>query len=185
LSKVFNDDWMRRWGFLEEPLDGTLTVAAVLARGALDDRRHPADNNRARFVTVDMTSTVAGALEVAGVSGAGVVAADTSASTADRAAALIVASRPSRPYGVSASEVTGSFSVARLTADLTAGRVRGDDPISGYADPPPPTIGAGQSVHDALEALGPAGTGPDTVLVLRDGRAHAVLTRAALLSAAG
>jgi cystathionine beta-synthase len=24
LSKVFNDDWMRRWGFLEEPLDGTI-----------------------------------------------------------------------------------------------------------------------------------------------------------------
>jgi hypothetical protein len=48
----------------------------------------------------------------------------------------------------------------------------------------PPTIGAGQSVHDALEAFGPAGTGPDTVLVLRDGRAHAILTRAALLSAA-
>jgi hypothetical protein len=85
---------------------------------------------------------------------------------------------------VSATEVIGSFSVARLTADLTAGRVLGDDPISGYADPPPPAIGAGQTVHDALEALGPAGTGPDTVIVLRDGRAHAVLTRAALLSAA-
>ena len=39
-------------------------------------------------------------------------------------------------------------------------------------------------MRDALEALGPAGTGPDTVLVLRDGRAHAILTRAALLRAA-
>ena len=174
LSKVFNDDWMRRWGFLDEPLDGTLTVTDVLARGALDDRRDPIDENRAPFVTVDMTATVARALELAGGSEAGAVATD----------ALIVASRPSRPYGVSATEVIGSFSVARLTADLTAGRVLGDDPISGYADPPPPTVGSGQSVHDALEALGPAGTGPDTVIVLRDGRAHAVLTRAALLSAA-
>jgi hypothetical protein len=67
---------------------------------------------------------------------------------------------------------------------LAAGRVLGDDPISGHADPPPATIGAGQSVHDALEALGPAGTGSDAVLVLRDGRADAILTRAALLSVA-
>jgi cystathionine beta-synthase len=117
------------------------------------------------------------------VSGTGAVAAHETASTADLAAALIVPPRPSRPYGVSATEVIGSFSVARLTADLAAGRMHGDDPISGYADPPPPTIGAGQSVPHALEALGPAGTGPDAVLVLRDGRAHAILTRAALLTA--
>jgi cystathionine beta-synthase len=95
-----------------------------------------------------------------------------------------VAPRPSRPYGLTATEVIGSLSVARLAADLAAGCVLGDDPISGYADPPPPTIGAGQSVYDALEALGSASTGPDTILVLRDGRAHAILTRAALLSAA-
>jgi cystathionine beta-synthase len=125
------------------------------------------------------------ALEAArvSVSGTGAVAAHETASTADLAAALIVPPRPSRPYGVSATEVIGSFSVARLTADLAAGRMHGDDPISGYADPPPPTIGAGQSVPHALEALGPAGTGPDAVLVLRDGRAHAILTRAALLTA--
>jgi cystathionine beta-synthase len=120
LSKVFNDGWMRRWGFLEEPLDGTVTVTDVLERGGPDDGRRAADEIRAPFVT----------------------------------------------------------------ADLAAGRVRGDDPITGHADAPPPTIGAGQSVHDALEALGPAGSGPDTVLVLRDGRAHAILTRAALLDAA-
>jgi cystathionine beta-synthase len=184
LSKVFNDDWMRRWGFLEEPLDGALTVTDVLARGASDDGRDAANGNRAPFVTVEMTATVARALEAAGVSVTGAVAAHDTASKADRAAALIVASRPCRPYGVSATEVIGSFSTARLTADLAVGRVHGDDPISGYADPPPPTIGAGQSVHDALEALGPAGTGSDAVLVLRDGRAHAILTRTALRSAA-
>jgi cystathionine beta-synthase len=186
LSKVFNDRWMRRWGFLEEPLDGALTVTDVLAQVSPDDRRRPAGGNCAPLVTVEMTATVAQALAAAGVSvaGAGVVAAPDTAGPADLAAALIVASRPSRPYGISATEVIGSLSVARLTADLVAGRVLGDDPISGYADPPPPTIGAGQSVHDALEALGSAGTGPDTVLVLRDGRADAILTRAALLSAA-
>jgi cystathionine beta-synthase len=186
LSKVFNDGWMRRWGFLEEPLDGAPTVTDVLARVGPDDGRHTADGNCAPLVTVDMTATVAHALEAAGVSvtGAGAVAAHDTASTADLAAALIVAPRPSRPYGLTASEVIGSLSVARLTADLAAGRVHGDDPICGYADSPPPAIGAGQSLHDALEALGPASTGPDTILVLRDGRAHAILTRADLLSAA-
>jgi cystathionine beta-synthase len=186
LSKVFNDDWMRRWGFLEEPLDGTLTVTDVLARSGPEDGRHQANGNGAPFCTVEMTATVAQALAAAALSapGTGTVAADNTSSTADPAAALIVTSRPSRSHGVSATEVIGSFSAARLTADLTAGRVQGDDPISGYADPPPPTIGVGQSMHDALAALGPAGTGPDTVLVLRDGRAHAILTRAALHSAA-
>jgi cystathionine beta-synthase len=186
LSKVFNDVWMRRWGFLEEPLDGAVTVTDVLARGGPDDRRRAADGSCAPFVAVDMSATVGQALEAAGVplTGAGALAAHDGASTADLAAALIVAPRPSRPYGLTATEVIGSLSIARLTADLAAGRVQGDDPITGHADAPPPTIGAGQSVHDALEALGPAGSGPDTVLVLRDGRAHAILTRAALLSAA-
>jgi cystathionine beta-synthase len=167
LSKVFNDGWMRRWGFLDEPLDGTLTVTDVLARGGPDDARRAADGSSAAFAAVDMTATVAQALEAAGA-----------------ATALIVAARPSRPYGLTATEVIGSFSVDRLTADLVAGRAHGDDPITGHADAPLPTIGAGQSAQDALEALGPSGTGPDAVLVLRDGRAHAILTRAALLNAA-
>jgi cystathionine beta-synthase len=184
LSKVFNDGWMRRWGFLEEPLDGTVTVMDALARRGPDDGCQAADGNRAPFVTVDVTATVAQALEAAGVPVTGAGAAHDGSGTADLAAALIVAPRPSRPYGLTATEVIGSLPVARLAADLAAGRVRGGDSITGHADAPLPTIGAGQSVHDALEALGPAGTGPDTVLVLRDGRAHAILTRAALLRAA-
>jgi cystathionine beta-synthase len=155
LSKVFSDGWMRRWGFLEEPLDGTRTVAEVLG-------------NRVPFAAVGATATVAQALDAA--TGAG-------------PAALVMAPRPSRPYGLTAGEVTGSFSVPRLAADLAAGRIGGDDPVSKHAGGPLPTVGTGQSVADALAALGPAGTGPDAVLVLRDGRAHAVLDRAALLGA--
>jgi cystathionine beta-synthase len=186
LSKVFSDDWMRRWGFLEDPLDGALTVTDVLARASPDDGRRAAGGNRSSVVTVDMTATAGRALEAAGVpvTGDGTVLAHDAASAAGLAAALIVAPRPGRPYGVTATEVIGSFSVARFAADLAAGRVHADDPVTGYADAPLPTVGSGQSVHDALEALGPAGTGPDTVLVLRDGRAHAILSRAALLGAA-
>jgi cystathionine beta-synthase len=154
LSKVFSDVWMRRWGFLEEPLDGARTVADVLAEGG-------------GLVTVDSTATVAHALAV----------------TRD-GTALVVLPRISRPHGLTATEVIGSFRPERLAADLAAGRIQGDDPITAHAQVPPPTVGAGQSVRDALEALGPAHTGPDTALVLRDGRAHAILTRAELLSAA-
>ena len=180
---MFNDEWMRRWGFLEEPLDGTLTVTDVLTRSGPQDGRHQTDGSRPPFVTVEMTETMALAAATLPAFGAG-TAVDHTSSTADPAAALIVTSRTSRTHGISATEVIGSLSATRLIADLAAGRGQSDDPISGHADPPPPTIGAGQSLHDALEALGSAGTGPDTILVLRDGRAHAILTRAALLSAA-
>jgi cystathionine beta-synthase len=161
LSKVFSDGWMRGWGFLEDPLDGAPTVADVLA----------AQGNGAPLVTVDATATVIQAL--------GAVASDTAP-----AAALIVAPRPSRPYGVSAAEVTGSFAPARLAAALAGGRARGDDPVTRYADAAPPAVGTGQSLDDALAALDGASDKPDTVLVLRDGRACALLTRAALLAEA-
>jgi cystathionine beta-synthase len=173
LSKVFSDDWMRRWGFLEEPPEGTRTVADVLARRGPDDRRQAGPP----FVTVDRTATVAQALEAAGAS--------TAANGAARAAVLVVEPRPSRPYGLTATEVIGSLSPARLAADLSAGRIHADAPVTAHADAPPPAVGAGQSTRDALAALGAAGTGPDAVLVLRDGRAHAILTRAELLSALG
>jgi cystathionine beta-synthase len=178
LSKVFSDGWMRRWGFLEDPLDGARTVADALAGAG-------ADGNRAPLVTVAATATVAEALEAARVP----VTADAAAGARDAArpggqtVALVVTPRPSRPYGLTAAEVTGSLPVARLSRDLAAGRVRRGDPITGYAGAPLPTAGTGQSVTAALDALGAEGTGPDAALVLRDGRAHAVLTRAELLSA--
>jgi cystathionine beta-synthase len=170
LSKVFSDDWMRRWGFLEDPLDGTRTVADALAialAGSGPGNGHRvASANGAPFVTVDGTATAAEA-----VAGGGI------------APVLIVAPRRHRPHGLSAAEVIGSFSPARLAADLAADRVRGDDPVTAHADAPLPTVGIGQSVLAALDALGAEGTGPDAALVLRDGRAHAILTRTELLGA--
>jgi cystathionine beta-synthase len=185
LSKVFSDDWMRRWGFLEDPLDGVRTVAEALGgRGA--------DGKHAPLVTVGTTATLAEALAAGGVPAAGDSAATGDSGAAGAAAgaggqrvALVVTPRPSRPYGLTAAEVTGSLQVARLSRDLAAGRVRPGDPIAGYAGPPLPTVGTGQSVSAALAVLGAEDTGPGAALVLRDGRAHAVLTRAELLSAAG
>ena len=172
LSKVFSDDWMRRWGFLDEPLDEGPTVAELLARRGPDDGRYP---SRAPLVTVESGATVAQALEAARVP----VTPDGGEGAAGAAPSvvLVAAPRPSRPYGLAAAEVIGSFSPGRLAAGLAAGRVSGGDPVTAHADAPPPAVGAGQSVLDARDALGPAGRGPDTVLVLRDGRAHAILSR--------
>jgi cystathionine beta-synthase len=157
LSKVFSDDWMRQWGFLEEPLGETPLVADVLAL-----------HGERPFVTVDSTATVGEALRAVG--------------PAD-GAVLVVLPRSSRPHGITATEVVGSLSVARLAADLDAHRVGADDPVIGYADAPPPTVGLGQPLDDALAALGTPRTGPGAILALRDGRAHAVLTRSDLRSA--
>jgi cystathionine beta-synthase len=167
LSTVFSDAWMRRQGFAEEPADEAGTVLA----GVLAARCQPAAPAAAPpLVTVDATATVEQAVRRA-------------SAVPVPAAVLVVAPRPSRPFGLTAAEVTGSFSPARLSADLVAGRARGDDRVALHADPPLPAAGLGQSPADALAALGPAGAGPDAVLVLRDGRAHAVLSRAELLGA--
>jgi cystathionine beta-synthase len=175
LSKVFSDDWMRRWGFLEDPPDGARTVADALGT-------HEADGKYPALVTVATTATVGEALEAAGV----LVTADTVAARAavrpdGQTVALVVTPRPRRPYGLTAAEVTGSLPVSRLIRDLAAGRVRPGDPITGYVGPPLATVGTGQSVTAALDALGAEGAVPDAVLVLRDGRAHAVVTRAGLV----
>jgi cystathionine beta-synthase len=177
LSKVFSDDWMRRWGFLEEALDGGRTVADALAV-------HGVNGKHASLVTVGTTATVGEALAAAGVPVTGdALAARDAARPGGQTVALVVTPRPSRPYGLTAAEVTGSLPVARLSRDLAVGRVRPGDPVAGYAGAPLPTVGTGQSVPAALDALGAEGTFPDAVLVLRDGRAHAVLTRTELLSA--
>jgi cystathionine beta-synthase len=179
LSKVFSDDWMRRWGFLEEPLDGTRTVADALALAG--NRRgngaRTASADRAPFITVDGTATVAVALAAAGAPAAGGVGGGGTA------AVLVVAARRRRPHDISAAEVIGSFSPPRLAADLAAGRVTGNAAVAAHADAPLPTVGTGQPVSAALDALGPEGAGPDSALVLRDGRAHTILTRTELLSA--
>jgi cystathionine beta-synthase len=163
LSKVFSDDWMLRWGFLEEPPNGTRTVADIVARSP--DKARPAIPS---FVAVDGTATVEAALKTAGPA---------------QGTVLVVLPRPAgRPYGLTASEIVGSFSPVRLAASLAAGRIGGGEPLTAHADPVPPTVGIGQSPRDALEALGTAETGQGVVLVLRDGRAYAVLTRAELLA---
>ncbi|GAB7185979.1 pyridoxal-phosphate dependent enzyme [Kitasatospora sp. Ki12] len=88
-----------------------------------------------------------------------------------------VLARPARPFGVSATEVVGSVSREVLTAALTDGGAKPDDPLGALLGPALPTVGVGQSPAEARAALGE--TWP-AVAVLVDGRVAGVLPRAEL-----
>ncbi|MEV8325297.1 pyridoxal-phosphate dependent enzyme [Kitasatospora sp. NPDC056731] len=164
LSKVHSDDWMRQWGFLEEAAAGSLRPLLAEA-GPL--------------VAVDAGATVGEALEALRAVPGGV--------------APVVLARAARPYGVSATEVVGSVSRAVLAAALADGGAKPGDPVGGslgdplgdpsgdslgvLVGPALPAVGVGQSPAEARAALGGA---HEAVLVLVDGRAVAVLSRARL-----
>ncbi|MFI8082978.1 pyridoxal-phosphate dependent enzyme [Kitasatospora sp. NPDC086009] len=151
LSKLYSDDWLRRWGFLEEPRGADHTGPTV--RSVLDGR--PGGP-----VTVAADASVADALAVLREVPGGV--------------APVVLARPERPYGVSATEVLGSLSSAAVERAVTEGRAAPDGPVTALLGPALPTVGVGQSLAEARESLGP---GQDAALVLVDGRAVALVRR--------
>ncbi|MFF1907496.1 pyridoxal-phosphate dependent enzyme [Kitasatospora sp. NPDC058218] len=160
LSKLYSDDWLRRWGFLEERRtadDTEPTVRAVLdaASGRSAGLGGP--------VTVASDASLAEALAVLRAVPGGV--------------APVVLARPERPYGVSATEVLGSLSSAAVERAVTGGRAAPDSPVTGLLGPALPTVGVGQPLSEARAALGP---GQDVALVLVDGRAVALVHRSEL-----
>ncbi|MEU7039900.1 pyridoxal-phosphate dependent enzyme [Streptomyces varsoviensis] len=123
LSKVHDDDWLRRWGFLDA--DG--------ARPSVGDARIAAVGPHVR-----PTDTVERALATAH-GAAGPVLVTT------------VALRPDRP--VMAPEVIGAVSAERLRAAIASGTARGDDPVAPHAAPALPVVGRGESAAAALAVL--------------------------------
>ncbi|MFD0408188.1 pyridoxal-phosphate dependent enzyme [Kitasatospora sp. NPDC127116] len=144
LSKVHSDAWMREWGFLEDEAEGLRPL--LEAAGPL--------------VTVDAGTTVGEAARALRDAPGGVAPA--------------VLARPARPFGVNATEVTGSVSREVLTAALADGSAEPGDPLGALLGPALPTVGVGQSAAEARAAL--AGGRP-AVLVLLDGRVAGLLTR--------
>ena len=158
LSKLYNDDWLRGFGFLEEPRtpqDDEPTVRTVL--GA---RHH--------LVTVPADASLGGALTVL--------------RTAPGGLAPVVLPRPARPYGITAGEVLGSLSAAAVEAAIADGRARPDDAVTGQLAAPLPTVGIGQPVSSAYGVLGAE---HDAAVVLVDGRAVSLVRRAELGPVAG
>ena len=149
LSKSLSDDWLRYWGFLEEP--------GVTVRSALGDMVE-------KLPTLPATAVVRDVLE-------------RFPEAVPAGAVPVVVPREERPFGVAAAEIVGSVSPGRLRAD---GSLSPDAPIRDLLDPPLPAIGVGEPVQDALAALGDH----DSAVVLEDGRALTLVTRAQLASAA-
>ncbi|MEV7770724.1 pyridoxal-phosphate dependent enzyme [Kitasatospora sp. NPDC086791] len=160
LSKVHSDAWMREWGFLEEPGE-TAVRAALEAAGPL--------------VAVPADATLGAAVEVLRAAPGGV--------------APVALARAARPFGVSATEVVGSVSLAVLAAALADGSAKPGDPLGALVGPALPAVGVGQSAAEVravlagqaaraaagAEAASTGGGNPPAVLVLVDGRVAGVL----------
>ena len=125
LTKVFNDGWLARYGFLADP-DSGLTVGEVL--------RHKKGDIPA-LVHTHPTETIAEAVKILqeyGVSQMPVVRAEPP---------------------VMAAEVAGSVSERRLMDALYGGKARLADQVEDHMDAALPTMGAGAGVPEAVAAL--------------------------------
>jgi len=124
LSKIFNDSWMRSYGFLAA--DEGATVADVLRtkNGVLPDLVHTHPNETVR----DAISI----LHEYGVSQMPVVGAEPP---------------------VKVGELAGSVSERGLLDAVFSGEAELADRVDRHMDPPLPLIGAGESVQSARDAL--------------------------------
>jgi cystathionine beta-synthase len=152
LGKVFNDSWMAGYGFLP-PVPGA-TVGDVLRRkdGSLPELVHAHPNE-----------TVADAvhyLREFHVSQMPVVRAEPP---------------------VMAAEVAGAVVERHLLDALFTGRAQLSDRLEQHMSPPLPTIGAGESLDEAMSAFAEA----DAALVLVDGKPAGVVTRSDVLAFLG
>ena len=124
LSKIFDDGWLSRYGFLGQPDERTAGDVLRGKSGALPDlvHTHPAE-------------TIAQAVAILreyGVSQMPVVQAEPP---------------------VMAAEVVGSVSERELLAALYGGTARLADAVEGHMAPPFPIIGAGEAATVAAERL--------------------------------
>jgi cystathionine beta-synthase len=125
LTKVFNDEWLARFGFLTGSTSG-LTIGEVL---------HAKKGDIPALVHTHPTETIADAVQILqeyGVSQMPVVRAEPP---------------------IMAAEVAGSVSERKLLDALYAGDARLADQVEAHMDEPLPTMGAGGSVAEAVAAL--------------------------------
>ena len=125
LSKVFDDDWMRAFGFLRAP-------AGVTVRDVMDarDRRLP------DLIHVHPNEAIRDAISLFHEFGISQVP-------------VLTAEPP-----VVVSEVIGSVSERHLLDLLFRGEADLADPIREHIGPPLPTCGIGEPVEDVIERLG-------------------------------
>jgi cystathionine beta-synthase len=126
LSKIFNDEWMARYGFLSTGSDTEATVADVLAAksGSMPDLVHAHPNETVRDAIDYMREY--------GVSQMPVLKAEPPVVT---------------------GEVAGSIAAKALMDALFGGRAHLHDRIEKHMGPPLPMVGGGQPVAEAVKML--------------------------------
>jgi cystathionine beta-synthase len=150
LSKIFNDEWLASYGFLSARDEGT-TVGDVLRRKS---------GEMPALVHTHPNETLAQAISI-------LREYNVSQMPVVRAEPPIVA-----------AEVAGAVVERDLLDALFTGKAQLIDAVDRHMSPPLPTVGAGEPVQAAVDALGSA----DALLVLDDGKPTGVLTRADLLN---
>lgn len=150
LSKIFNDDWMADYGFLTTSTEEGL-VGDVLAR------KGP---GLPEFVHVHPHESVSTAIAI----------------MREYSVSQLPVMKEEPP--VMAAEVVGSIVERDLLEALYHGRLSSDDSIVDHMSAPLPTIGSGEPVSRAVEALEKA----DAAVVLEDGKPCGLLTRQDLLA---
>ncbi|MGP6177890.1 cystathionine beta-synthase [Microbacterium sp. A196] len=155
LSKIFNDSWMRSYGFSD--IEAGETVADVLAVRA---RAHSTSAPIPDLVHAHPGDTVLDAIGM----------------MTEFAVSQLVVLTAEPP--VMMGEVLGSVDEKGLLDRLFHGEAKPTDPVSAHIDGMLPLIGIHASVDDARAALVAA----DALLVTEGGKPHAVLTRQDLLA---
>jgi cystathionine beta-synthase len=130
LSKIFNDDWMASYGFLETP-GPEATVGEVL--------RAKEHSDTPAFVHTHPGETVRDAVDI----------------MREYAVSQMPVVRAEPP--VKAAEIAGSVTEKDLLDALFEGRAHLADRLEKHMSPPLPIIGAGEPVSAAVEALESAG----------------------------
>ena len=154
LSKIFNDEWMADYGFLEDE-GPSARVGDVLS-----DKEHGAIPS---LVHMHPDETVGEAIEVLreyGVSQMPIV-------------------KPGAGHpDVMAAEVVGSVVERELLDALFTKRASLDDPLEKHMSAPLPQVGSGEPVGDLMSVLGAA----DAAIVLVEGKPTGVVSRQDLLA---
>jgi cystathionine beta-synthase len=149
LTKIFDDEWLSRYGFLRASHEQTVGEVLRGKDGRLPDlvHTHPQE-------------TIAEAVQI----------------LKEYAVSQMPVVRAEPP--VVAAEVSGSVSARALLDALYSGEARLSDPVEAHMSAPFPTVGASESVEQAVEALSSA----DALLVQEDGKPIGVITRQDLLA---
>ncbi|MFE4328560.1 MULTISPECIES: cystathionine beta-synthase [unclassified Streptomyces] len=156
LSKIFNDEWMADYGFLED------TGTSARVGDVLDHKDGPIPT----LVHMHPEETVGEAIDVLreyGVSQMPIV-------------------KPGAGHpDVMAAEVIGSVVERELLNALFAQRASLSDPLEKHMSPPLPQVGSGEPVADLMAVLGGTNAA-DAAIVLVEGKPKGVVSRQDLLA---